>query len=1268
MSVDPVTIPAQPVLSPAADFFSLRREGIGFIEQMSSAAWTDYNEHDPGITILEQLCYALTDLAYRTGWDIKDLLTPAVPSGDPAQPYPHQAFFTAREILTVDPVTPDDYRRLLIGSGEVRNAWVFCKECACDVLYYAHCEPDRLVYGFERPAAGAAAARQVDVQGLYEVLLELEADPESGDLNDAKVELAASLDDPDGTRRALVLELRFPDWQMAQPAGWQAFLRQAAVAVTLVSLGATRDYNVLSDPALDDAGRDRYLREHWNAALYLGFEVELADATLVRVPGVALHLFSDNPTRAIATVAALRGILQDSGARGAIARFRVKSSKAGLAVAAARRTLAASRNLAEDYCRVGTVKIEDVAVCADIEVTPGADIELVQAQAWFLIERYLNPPVPHYSLQEMLDSGVPVESIFNGPRPEGGFIKQDDLGAAGLRAVLRNSDLINLLMDIDGVVAVGNLLLSKYDEQGELIKGAADPTLDDGVPVFDPHRSSAAWELYVTPLHQPRLYFRRSRFLFLKNGLPFLARADEAADTLVQLQGEAERGRRGDTQLDLPAPPGTYRNPNAYYPLQYGFPQTYGVGKAGLPASAPPLRKAQARQLQAYLMVFEQLLANAFEQLARTADLFSLDPAQSRTCFARELGAAVIAAYGDVVQGLTPAPLNAMTETQPEFLERRNRFLDHLLARFGEDFGEYALLLTKASGIQPGLRRLVDDKISFLEAFPRISRERGRAFDYTLRPCAPENVAGIKRRASLLLGYPELALMWAMDGPASVSGYALRDPHGHIWLSGSFAAPFNAASTDAAQQLAYQRTIARLSQPEAWRLLVEGGKFRVAVRDAGGMPMGATAGLYDTLAAARDMLDELLAWSANARAIVVEHLLLRPKFPGDALIAPCSDGGCTACDDADPYSFRLSIVMPGWAAPFSDNLDLRGFADRTIQQELPAHLLGKICWVGNDGLVFNPCEAVVGQVAALLETEGLTADGKRPGSVAACACAEVLYEGFSNVFASWYADKTLRYWQPDALDAALRDVFSTSPAPSEFSCTTVLDAALFDKVKSLMLAYFHAVAQDGWQFERFELAWCAWLEANAAFNWAEERLQARVQAILADGVSGAGGPATEAALCECAAGITIARGVAFDAWMATNIAAGKLPADFSVFAPPPVKLCPGIGFKPGTGELVEALLRDRYAAYVEVSYRLRVVLALLARLRNVYPAATLHDCDDGSDVNPVRLGSTALGVQPRRAAPPAPEVESPAAPEPAVAAPRNGGTGRARAKRRKADK
>ena len=86
-----------PPLEAAADFYRLRREGIGFIAQMGSGKWTDYNVHDPGITILEAFSYAITDLAYRLGWDIDDILTPKVPASEPLQPSPNQAFPTARE-------------------------------------------------------------------------------------------------------------------------------------------------------------------------------------------------------------------------------------------------------------------------------------------------------------------------------------------------------------------------------------------------------------------------------------------------------------------------------------------------------------------------------------------------------------------------------------------------------------------------------------------------------------------------------------------------------------------------------------------------------------------------------------------------------------------------------------------------------------------------------------------------------------------------------------------------------------------------------------------------------------------------------------------------------------------------------------------------------------------------------------------------------------------------------------------------------------------
>ncbi|WP_449435399.1 hypothetical protein [Pedobacter steynii] len=58
----------------AFDYEELRKAGIAYLEKTGSATWTDYNVHDPGITMLELLCYAITDLSYRTNNTIPDLL------------------------------------------------------------------------------------------------------------------------------------------------------------------------------------------------------------------------------------------------------------------------------------------------------------------------------------------------------------------------------------------------------------------------------------------------------------------------------------------------------------------------------------------------------------------------------------------------------------------------------------------------------------------------------------------------------------------------------------------------------------------------------------------------------------------------------------------------------------------------------------------------------------------------------------------------------------------------------------------------------------------------------------------------------------------------------------------------------------------------------------------------------------------------------------------------------------------------------------------
>ena len=158
------------------DFWQLRREGMDYIIRLGSDFWTDYNIHDPGITMLEVLTYAITDLSYRANLPIGDLLAThsgkVAPSGMPLAP----------ELLTNNPVTFDDFRKLLIDIDGVKNAWV--RKATADTegsLNFGITPPNLLNSNpkfLEKPNAVAATGKPIiptiDLNGLYEILIDLD--------------------------------------------------------------------------------------------------------------------------------------------------------------------------------------------------------------------------------------------------------------------------------------------------------------------------------------------------------------------------------------------------------------------------------------------------------------------------------------------------------------------------------------------------------------------------------------------------------------------------------------------------------------------------------------------------------------------------------------------------------------------------------------------------------------------------------------------------------------------------------------------------------------------------------------------------------------------------------------------------------------------------------------------------------------------------------------------------------------------------------------
>ncbi len=120
---DSTAIPKKGSASDSMDYHKLLEKGLEQAQLLTHDNWTDFNQHDPGITILEQLCYTLTDLNYRTGFDIKDILSGS--SDQETEDRYKISFYQASDILLNKPVTLVDFRKLLISSlPEIANAWL----------------------------------------------------------------------------------------------------------------------------------------------------------------------------------------------------------------------------------------------------------------------------------------------------------------------------------------------------------------------------------------------------------------------------------------------------------------------------------------------------------------------------------------------------------------------------------------------------------------------------------------------------------------------------------------------------------------------------------------------------------------------------------------------------------------------------------------------------------------------------------------------------------------------------------------------------------------------------------------------------------------------------------------------------------------------------------------------------------------------------------------------------------------------------------------
>jgi hypothetical protein len=853
-----LTIPKEISAEYGKDYAFLHSEGMDYIEKLASKLWTDYNVHDPGVTILDMLCYAITDLGFRISMPVEDIL--AKPK-DNFQ-HIHEQFLSAIKALPSNPVSANDYRQLFVRIEGVRNAWIMASE-RWIVAKYNHLKQEgvpELHYKSTAEVIDPKKEHQFKLQGLNNILI---------DFDESKLLSADDKKKDKGTRELLTLKKK----------------NEIVNRVTEVY--------------------SRY------------------------------------------------------------------------------------RNLCEDIDTISEVPKEGVVICGDIDIMPNADPEQVWAQIVFNIDQYLSPDIPFFSLQDMLEMGKKPDEIFQGPafdfndnykyRTTGnpfqkkGFIRNEDLGASELRKEVRLSDIIRIIMETEGVKVVKDIAFG--------LCGCDETDMDK----VNKSVSGDKWNLCITPGYKPVFCLDNSVLNMWKGFMPIELKMTEADTRLNALHDKRNAEMVAKLTEDIRIPEGAYRDTANYQTFQNQFPETYGIGQAGLPDSATTARKSQANQLKAYLLFYEQVLASYFAQLSNVSVLFSADNSIPQTYFANTVkgikGESEI--FDDIQNWNNEIDLLHKNTGLDNYITRKNKFLDHLLARFAEHFNDYVFLMHRLySG--DAERAIIRHKVNFLKDYDNMSTSRGCGFDYYNPKSAEEqlvNVPGMEKRISRLLGFnnyertPLANLNYKVEKTSTVNmlvnGVA-TDVQQYGWsiqMNGSnILESVNKTflkRADAYEEMGLASILG--AEREYYDLTLSPDKTKVSfsLSNTNHQIIATHPVQYNVLSGeiatgkyslAEKAIDQIVKYLLNDFKLegmyVVEHILLRPNFntpktKTDIFLPVCIESNGEHCRPLDPYSFRATIVLPGYSMRLR-NKYFRQFAERLIRMETPAHVLPRICFVNEE--------------------------------------------------------------------------------------------------------------------------------------------------------------------------------------------------------------------------------------------------------------------------------------------------------------------------------
>lgn len=434
-------------------------------------------------------------------------------------------------------------------------------------------------------------------------------------------------------------------------------------------------------------------------------------------------------------------------------------------IAEARKAWHAQRNLGEDLAP--QVHCDRDVMCelqAAIDIDGERDAVQILADVYDRCARFIAGAPVADTLHDLMGAGQTLADIYDGPVMRHGFLRPSPLSANGVRRLFL-SDVAEEMRRVPGVVDARVIAI---------VPDEPDPD-DFSAAGQDMVVGSVAWfgEGWALSLHLPSVQ-RPTKIEVRRRGLTVDVSARELRRRLNDLQtaGRARRSRQQADQAEQAKallPTGTHRDLSEYRSVQRHLPAVYGLGRHGVPPSAPPQVKAQVKQLKAYLLLHEQMLAQGLAQLQAMRSLFSLDNGARQTLWIQPLTEAQIPGLAELLDG--PAERDEILQNRPfastadiaraqqQRLDggtaRKRRVLDHLLALHGETYTQNSMRQFCGHLLHEELDTLLlENKAAWLRDIVTLARDRAAGVDLT-RPSwgQMDNCSGLQRRASLRLGF-----------------------------------------------------------------------------------------------------------------------------------------------------------------------------------------------------------------------------------------------------------------------------------------------------------------------------------------------------------------------------------------------------------------------------------------------------------------------------------------------------------------------------------